>query len=137
MAQVDAYRFIAHLQKLFSPHILDGQVFLAYIGEDNSLNIQADNVINASSNNSLTSEQIDDISSRISSIQSQADSLEDFCLTIPGLQTQIATLSGTPDGLTDFAWASMRHDILFLQNKLSVLDSKVAELKATVDALSN
>lgn len=135
MAQVDASRFIAHFQKIFAPHIHNGQVFIAYIGEDNSLNIQADNVIHASSANSLTSEQIDDISSRISSIQSQADNLDDFCLTIPGLQTQISTLSGSPEGLTDFAWASMRHDILSLQNKLSTLNSKVAELDATVKAL--
>ena len=45
MAQVDALRFLAHVAKLFAPNIQDGQVFISYIGEDNSYTIQADNII--------------------------------------------------------------------------------------------
>ena len=137
MAQIDAPRFIRNFHTLFAPNILDGQEFIAYIEADNYLQVQADNVIQSTRNSNSDAAALDELSSRISSLKSQTDNLEDFCLTIPGLQTQINTLSGSPEGLTDFAWASMRHDILSLQNKLSALDSKVAELKATVDALSN
>ena len=64
MAQVDAPRFLSHVANLFAPNILDGQVFTAYIGQDNSFTILADNIIRDSDSANFTpTEVVDNLTS--------------------------------------------------------------------------
>ena len=135
MAQVDAFRFLAHLQELFAPKITEGQVFFAYIDEDNSFNVLADNVIQTSSNQ--TSSDLTDVTVKIASLQSQADNLEEFCKSIPGLQTQLETISGSSEGIIDFAWASITNDIIVMGSLILNLENRIAELEATVRQLTS
>ena len=135
MAQVDAFRFLAHLQELFAPKITEGQVFFSYIDEDNSFNVLADNVIQTSSNQ--TSSDLTDVTVKIASLQSQADNLEEFCKSIPGLQTQLETISGSSEGIIDFAWASITNDIIVMGSLILNLENRIAELEATVRQLTS
>ena len=139
MSKIDASRFLAHLQKVFAPKIIDGQEFIAYIdGDSNSLIIQAENVINAStSNSSFDSEAVENLAIQLSALQSQADSLENFCRSIPALQTQISTLSGdTEEGLLDFEWAFIQEAISDLNEAIVGLELKIYEMQETIDTLS-
>ena len=139
MSKIDASRFLAHLQKVFAPKIIDGQEFIAYIdGDSNSFIIQAENVINAStSNSSFDSEAVENLAIQLSALQSQADSLENFCRSIPALQTQISTLSGdTEEGLLDFEWAFIQEAISDLNEAIARLELKIDEMQETIDTLS-
>ena len=134
MAQVDAFRFLANVALLFAPHIHDGQVFNAYIGEDNSFTVQVDNIINSSGGNNsgstLDIQQLDEFEQRLSSLQSQADDFEAFCLNIPDLQSQILSLSGSIDSEAsiDFNYAYLIEDLRDIRAELYSLSSQVEQL---------
>lgn len=138
MAQVDALRFLSRISLLFAPDIQDGQQFVAYIDEDNSFTVQADNVIRTSGGGAaLLPEQVEEIEQRLTSLQTQADSLESFCLNIPGLQAQIQTLSGSNDDPVDFAYAYLVSEIREIKSEMSILSAQVAELNDDVIDLQN
>ena len=142
MAQIDASRFLANFASLFAPDIQDGQIFIAYIDEDNSFTVQADNVLHVSSSSS-PSLDVDALSMRISALQSQADSIELICRDVPTLLTQIQTLSGSTDGLAnpDFDYAfcleliqEVRQDLETLKDTVEALQS---EVRSTVVSTSS
>lgn len=140
MSKIDASRFLAHLQKVFAPKIIDGQEFIAYIdGDSNSLIIQAENVINAStSNSSFDSEAVENLAIQLSALQSQADSLENFCRSIPALQTQISTLSGdTEEGLLDFEWAFIQEAISDMKANISEFSGRLEPLEEKISSIEN
>lgn len=140
MSKIDASRFLAHLQKVFAPKIIDGQEFIAYIdGDSNSLIIQAENVINAStSNSSFDSEAVENLAIQLSALQSQADSLENFCRSIPALQTQISTLSGdTEEGLLDFEWAFIQEAISDMKANISEFSGRLEPLEEKISNIEN
>ena len=140
MSKIDASRFLAHLQKVFAPKIIDGQEFIAYIdGDSNSLIIQAENVINAStSNSSFDSEAVENLAIQLSALQSQADSLENFCRSIPALQTQISTLSGdTEEGLLDFEWAFIQEAISDMKANISEFSGRLEPLEKKISSIEN
>ena len=132
MAQVDAFRFLHNFSKLFAPNILDGQVFTAYIGENNSYNVQADNILMASTGNSLNSDDIDELEQRFLALDSHAREFEAFCSNISSLQTQIQSLSGSTDGQS-----SIEFDFTYLHETISEIRSDIATLNARIDQLSN
>ena len=140
MSKIDASRFLAHLQKVFAPKIIDGQEFIVYIdGDSNSLIIQAENVINAStSNSSFDSEAVENLAIQLSALQSQADSLENFCRSIPALQTQISTLSGdTEEGLLDFEWAFIQEAISDMKANISEFSGRLEPLEEKISSIEN
>lgn len=140
MSKIDASRFLAHLQKVFAPKIIDGQEFIAYIdGDSNSLIIQAENVINASTgNSSFDSEAVENLAIQLSALQSQADSLENFCRSIPALQTQISTLSGdTEEGLLDFEWAFIQEAISDMKANISEFSGRLEPLEEKISSIEN
>ena len=140
MSKIDASRFLAHLQKVFAPKIIDGQEFIAYIdGDSNSFIIQAENVINAStSNSSFDSEAVENLAIQLSALQSQADSLENFCRSIPALQTQISTLSGdTEEGLLDFEWAFIQEAISDMKANISEFSGRLEPLEEKISSIEN
>lgn len=140
MSKIDASRFLAHLQKVFAPKIIDGQEFIAYIdGDSNSLIIQAENVINAStSNSSFDSEAVENLAIQLTALQSQADSLENFCRSIPALQTQISTLSGdTEEGLLDFEWAFIQEAISDMKANISEFSGRLEPLEEKISSIEN
>lgn len=132
MAQVDAFRFLANLQQLFAPSISDNQEFVAYIdGSSNSFVIQGDNLIHASTgeNTNLNPEEISALSRQITSLQSQTDSVENFCRNISAFQTQITTLSGGTEGLPVFEWASIQAKIDEMNSDISTFGAITNETK--------
>lgn len=140
MSKIDASRFLAHLQKVFAPKIIDGQEFIAYIdGDSNSLIIQAENVINAStSNSSFDSEAVENLAIQLTALQSQADSLENLCRSIPTLQTQISTLSGdTEEGLLDFEWAFIQEAISDMKANISEFSGRLEPLEKKISSIEN
>ena len=162
MAKVDAVRFLDNLQKFFAPAIFEGQEFTAYIDwQSNELLVQAENILNVSSNNVDTEfiQQLLNEANRIfrqfSSIQSQVDALENLCRNIPALRAQIETLHGEiEDGLINFTWASIQDELFELKlyiNKLVeaqnegisaderilVLEDRFNTLQEVVDDLSS
>ena len=147
MAQVDAFRFLSNLQKLFAPSISDNQEFIAYIdGQSNKLIIQGDNIVHASSDGeNINSEDVQQLllevssaSRQLNSIQIQTDNLENLCRQIPILQTQISTLSGnTEEGLPDFAWASIQEDIGNIKGDISDLSSTLESLESNFNSDNN
>lgn len=140
MSKIDASRFLAHLQKVFAPKIIDGQEFIAYIdGDSNSLIIQAENVINAStSNSSFDSEAVENLAIQLTALQSQADSLENLCRSIPALQTQISTLSGdTEEGLLDFEWAFIQEAISDMKANISEFSGRLEPLEEKISSIEN
>ena len=144
MSKVDAVRFLANLQRLFAPKIVDGQVFTAYIDRNsNEFTIQADNVIYSSPRgitSDSTSQLIDEVNSasrQISTLQNQADTLGNQLRNIAGIQTQISTLSGEiDDSLVDFAWASVQEDISTLRGYIGTLEEQFDALQESYDTLS-
>ena len=136
MAQVDALRFLAHLSQLFAPEIQEGQVFIAYINEDNSFTVQADNVITHLNASSLNSEQFEDIQNRILALVKQADALETFCNNIPALQAQIQSLTGSTDqeGAIEFDYAFTRSEINDIKADIITLQLQVQQLSSAVEA---
>lgn len=147
MAQVDATRFIKNLQELFAPSISDNQEFTAYIdGQINEFVIQGDNIINASSGgNNIDSGDIQQLlaeittaSRQLTALQSQADSLENFCRSIPALQTQISTLSGdTEEGLLDFEWAFIQEAISDMKANISEFSGRLEPLEEKISSIEN
>ena len=139
MSKIDASRFLAHLQKVFAPKIIDGQEFIAYIdGDSNSLIIQAENVINAStSNSSFDSEAVENLALQLSALQSKANSLEITCRNIPALQTQIQTLSGESEGLIDFEYAFLIDELGEVKGELAECVGKIATLEEMYHYLEN
>ena len=132
MAQVDAFRFLHNVAKLFAPHIQESQVFTAYIGENNSYTVLADNILRASGGNSLNSDDIDDLEQRFIALEAQASEFETFCNDVSSLQTQIQSLSGSYDseGTVDF-------DFAYLHGAISDIRSDIATLYSKIDQLSN
>ena len=132
MAQVDAFRFLHNIAKLFAPHIQDGQVFTAYIGENNSYTVLADNILMASTGNSLNSDDIDELEQRFLALDSHAREFEAFCSNISSLQTQIQSLSGSTD-----SEGAVEFDFAYLLEAISEIRSDIATLYARIDQLSN
>ena len=132
MAQVDALRFLARVPTLFTPNIQDGQVFIAYIGEDNSYTIQADNIIRASSSANFNSEEIEELEQRFIALESQAREFQTFCNNVSVLQTQIQTLSGSTEneGNIDF-------DCAFLKSEIEDIRTDIADLYTQIELLNN
>ena len=135
MAQVDALRFLANLQKLFAPAILDGQEFTAYIdGDSNSLVIKTDNIVQASSGSNIDMAAVASVESQLVSLKAQADSLENFCGSIPALQAQLTTLSGSTDGEVDFEWALLSQEITELKGDIQTCNDKITALEESYKA---
>ena len=133
MSQVDAFRFLSRVSLLFAPDIQEGQQFVAYIDEDNSFTVQADNVLRApGSGDNLTSAQVAEIQQRFTDLQNQADAFKSFCKNIQGLQTQIQTLSGSADESTDFDYSFIIGEILDIRSELSSLSHTVETLENEV-----
>lgn len=139
MAQVDAFRFLARVANLFTPEIQDGQVFIAYIGEDNSYTIQADNIIRASGGANFDSEEIIELEQRFLALESQARSFETFCNSVSALQTQIQTLSGSTEneGSVDFDCAFLKSEIEDIRTDIADLYTQIETLTTQVDNLSS
>lgn len=132
MAQVDVLRFVGKIQELFAPSIIDGQVFVAYIDEDNSLTIQTENIIKASSDG-LNTAQLDDIAQRITAIKTQADELEELCSHIPVISAAVTTLadsSGNIDTVlfSEYAFSELYGDFHLLNSRVNTIEAQVAEI---------
>ena len=137
MAQVDALRFVANIAQLFAPNIHDGQVFVAYLNEDNSFTIQVDNVTKPSGGSALISDATDEVAQRLVTLQAQISEFESFCRNIPSLQTQIQTLSGSTEneGTVDFDYAYVVNEINGLKADIITLSSDIEYLMERVNAL--
>ncbi len=139
MAQVDILRFVSKIQELFAPHILEGQVFVAYIGEDNSFTIQAENIIKASSDG-LNTAQIDDIAQRISAIKVQANELEELCSNIPVISATLTTLADSNGDINTALFGEYAYSDIYnyvhntyqmLTNRMNTLEAQVAEFSVS------
>ena len=137
MAQVDAMRFLSNVAQLFAPNIHDGQVFVAYLNEDNSFTIQVDNVLKPSGGSVLTSDATDEVAQRLITLQTQVSEFESYCRNIPALQTQIQALSGSTEneGTIDFDFAYVINEIAGLKADIMTLSSDVEYLVERVDEI--
>lgn len=133
MARVDASRFLSQVATLFAPNIQDGQVFLAFIDEDNSFTVQTDNIIRSSG----SSVNIDVDQDELAELKAQANRLERFCNDITALQTQIQTLSGSTDGegSVDFNYAYCIDLILEMRSEVDKLSAQVEALKLQLNSI--
>ena len=66
MSTVDVSRFAHGLHAVFAPAVLDGQVFYAFLNKQNSITVQADNILKQSAENVDLSTVLADIHALLS-----------------------------------------------------------------------
>lgn len=137
MAQIDAFRFLYNVARLFAPAIKQGQQFTAYIGEDNSFTVLADNVlqISATEGGSFDTDLLQECSSRLAEIKSKTDELEQICSDIPAIISNLQNITYDYDyDETEAGSSELDFNMLYCRLNRTYLDwlSQFSSLRAEV-----
>ncbi len=144
MATIDISRFSHGLQAMLAPTISDGQTFVAYLEENNSFTIQADNILALSGGNSggnnLDEKKVQAIAQTVASLETQTNELLALCRDIPALQVLISNLDSeeqaTPASISEFNYSSLSEQVNSLYTDVSDLKTLSSQLSSQVEQMN-
>ena len=106
MSQVDIRRFVGNISELFAPTIDDGQVFFAFIDEEeNFYSVLGNNLLSGN-----VQKDIEKISAKVSILDTQVDNIQDGCSDLPTIRNQIQSLQSDITALQSTSGGSSSGD---------------------------
>ena len=88
MSKVDIRRFVDNISELFAPTIDDRQVFFAFLDEEeNFYSVRGNNLLSEN-----VQKEIERISTRVATLATQINNVQDGCSDLPTIRNQIQSL---------------------------------------------